>query len=127
MAPRILVIDDELYILRLMDMILERNGYEPVLASNAGEGLQALQENQIAAVTCDLMMPGMSGMDFIKRVQADPCLCHIPVILVTAAGTEEDLERARRSGAASALIKPFSERSLIDLIRQSISPSGDLF
>jgi CheY-like chemotaxis protein len=122
MKGRVLVVDDELYARRLIEMILERYQYSVQTASSGAEALTLLREREFHAVTCDLIMPGMNGMEFLKRVTTDPQLRRIPVIMITAAGTQEDLERSCQRGAAGALIKPFSERQLIQMLEQVIPP-----
>lgn len=121
MKANILVVDDELYARRLIEMILERYNYTVQTASSGIDGLNLLRQHEFHAVTCDLLMPGMNGMEFLKRVTSDPDLRRVPVIMITAAGTQEDLERACQRGAAGALIKPFSERQLVLLLEQVTS------
>jgi CheY-like chemotaxis protein len=117
MGSRILVVDDEDYLRRLVRFVLERAGYEVVLAASAEEGLKILREIHPDAVTVDLMMPGQSGLDLLEEKQADPSIRDVPSLVLTAVGIKADLERANSLGATATLNKPFSRTQLVDAIR----------
>jgi putative two-component system response regulator len=109
-VTRVLVIDDEDVIRTLMCEILERVGYEPVGAETAQRALQLLDEQEIAVVVSDIVMPGLTGLQLLEEVRARrPSL---PVILVTGAGTYENLSEAVTRGANGLVIKPFSHADL---------------
>jgi CheY-like chemotaxis protein len=123
MKPRILVVDDEMYIRRIVRLVLEKAGYEVLQASTAAEGLRILKDKKPDALTVDLIMPGFKGtefggLDLLEDKQADPEIREIPSIVLTAAGMQADvaLERALSLGAASTLRKPFSQRQLIEAV-----------
>jgi CheY-like chemotaxis protein len=117
MRTRILVVDDEDYLRRLVRFVLERAGYEVVLAASAEEGLKILREIHPDAVTVDLMMPGQSGLDLLEEKQADPTIRDVPTLVLTAVGIKADLDRANSLGATATLNKPFSRTQLVDAIR----------
>jgi CheY-like chemotaxis protein len=128
MKPRILVVDDEMYIRRIVRLVLEKAGYEVLQASTAAEGLRMLRENRPDALTVDLIMPGLKGnefggLDLLEKKQADPDIQGIPSIVLTAAGMQADvaLERALSMGAISTLRKPFSQRQLIEAINNLLN------
>jgi putative two-component system response regulator len=107
---RILVIDDEHVIRDLMREILERGGHETVGAETADDALALLDDPEIALVVSDIVMPGLSGLELLEEVRARrPSL---PVILVTGAGTYENLSQAVTRGADGLVIKPFSHADL---------------
>jgi CheY-like chemotaxis protein len=123
MKPRILVVDDEMYIRRIVRLVLEKAGYEVLQASTAAEGLRILKEARPDAITVDLIMPGLKdtefgGLDLLEDKQADPDIREIPSIVLTAAGMQADIaiDKALKLGAISTLRKPFSQRQLIEAI-----------
>ncbi len=128
MKPRILVVDDEMYIRRIVRLVLEKAGYEVLQASTASEGLRILREVKPDAITVDLIMPGFKGtefggLDLLEDKQSDPDIRDIPSIVLTAAGMQADvaLERALSMGAMSTLRKPFSQRQLIEAVNSLLN------
>ncbi len=113
---RILIVDDEDYICRLMRMVLEKAGYEVLEAHTVPRGLELLREQIPDLVTVDLMMPDRDGLELLKEKAADPTIQAIPSLVVTAVGLQTGLERARELGARSALAKPFSQHQLIEAV-----------
>jgi putative two-component system response regulator len=107
---RVLVIDDEEVIRGLMREILERAGYETIGAETAEQALSLLEEQDVSLVVSDIVMPGLTGLEVLEEVRARrPSL---PVILVTGAGTYENLSEAVTRGANGLVIKPFSHADL---------------
>jgi putative two-component system response regulator len=105
---RVLVIDDEAVIRDLMVEILERAGYEAVGAETAGRALELLDE--VSVVVSDIVMPGLSGIELLDEVRRRrPSM---PVVLVTGAGTYENLSEAVARGADGFVMKPFSHPEL---------------
>jgi len=128
MKPRILVVDDEMYIRRIIQIVLEKAGYEVLQATTAMDGLRMLKENQPDALTVDLIMPGIAhadfgGLDLLEQKQTDPDIRDIPSIVLTAAGMQADLalEQALKMGASSTLRKPFSQRQLIEAVNNLVN------
>lgn len=116
MGVKVLVVDDEDYIRRLIRFVLESEGYEVRLASSTEEALNLIQSFQPDIVTVDLMMPGRSGLDLLAEMKSDPATSDIPSLVVTAVGIRADLEQANELGATATLNKPFSHRQLVDAI-----------
>ena len=109
---RVLVIDDEEHMRRLIRRQLERAGFEVELAGSAKEGLQMMRERKPDAVTIDLMMPEIGGLGLLAEKDADPGIRDVPALVLTAVGWQEDLERAMELGARAVLLKPFSQQEL---------------
>ncbi len=119
---RALVIDDEEVVRDLFKMMLGRNGYEVLSAENGVAGLALLRENlPMDVVLVDWNMPEMNGVAFLRAVRADPALVKTPVLLVTGGGASTQLEEARESGANGVLVKPVTNRILMDKINAFVS------
>ena len=112
MAERILVIDDELDMLMLLRMIIEENtDCEVETTNNPSEGLKMVMEDDYDLVIADLKMPGMDGMEVfeeLKEMRPD-----IPVIIITAYGSLETAEEARKKGVADFITKPFRKDTIL--------------
>lgn len=124
MAKRILVIDDEKMMLRLVQSILSRAGYEVFTAETVDQALTCLEAQPFDLITCDLMLPGTSGLDFLEMMKTGEIQPARPVIVVTAAGFQAELDEARRSGAAEILIKPFTSTQLVELVSRVLKPDS---
>lgn len=116
MPITILIIDDAAHIRRLVARMLEQSGFETLEAADGLQGLRLLKEKKPDLVTCDISMPLMDGHEFLLAAKKDPQIQHIPIIVVTALGQEEEAARATEMGASAYLTKPFSSSHLIDLI-----------
>ena len=112
----VLVIDDNPEILKLMKLLLSEE-FDLDIASSGEEGLTLMRKNLPDLVLSDVMMPGMDGHTFCRRVKEDGALKHIPVILVTARSGAEMLAQGIDSGADDYLAKPFDSVELKARIR----------
>lgn len=109
--PCILFVDDNKDIRELMRNILGK-GFHIITAKNGLEGLEALSNNTIDIVICDLMMPEMDGLEFCRRLKADVQTNHIPVLMLTAKNGAEDQIECYKAGAESYIAKPFEMKIL---------------
>jgi len=109
---RILVVDDELNIRRLVQVNLEAEGYIVEEAVDGIEGLEKIRANPPDLIVLDIMMPRMDGTETMKEIQADPKLQEIPVIFLTAKAQDKDVFIGWQSGCACYLTKPFNPREL---------------
>jgi putative two-component system response regulator len=107
---KILVIDDELIVRMLVVEILETAGHTVIDADSAERALQLLDAGDFDLVVSDVIMPGLSGLELLQRVQAQRA--SLPVVLVTGAGTYETLSQALTRGAAGLVTKPFAHADL---------------
>jgi CheY-like chemotaxis protein len=112
----VLIIDDAVHIRRLVARMLEQAGFHTLEAADGLQGLRILKEKKPDVVTCDISMPLMDGHEFLMVVKKDPQTRHIPIIVVTALGQEEEAARATAMGASAYLTKPFSSSHLIETI-----------
>lgn len=110
MRPRILVVEDDDSLRRVTQVQLEQAGYETATASGGAEALALLERSLPDLVITDLKMPGMSGMDLLRRIKAD--YPEIVVIVVTAFGTIESAVEAMKLGAYDYITKPLHADAL---------------
>jgi DNA-binding response OmpR family regulator len=115
---RILVVDDEPHIRRVLHAMLGKEGFDVVLASEGSEGLRAIASGRIDLVILDLMMPGATGLEILAKIRTDPRNADTPVIILTAKGQDADREAAFAGGADDFLTKPFSPKKLVARIRE---------
>jgi CheY-like chemotaxis protein len=106
-SPRILVVDDDAWILRMVTTVLEKRGYEIVTARDGEEGLAKASSDTPDLVITDVMMPKLDGWAFVKQLRSRQEFAFVPVIFLTALGSDEDRIKGFRLGADDYLPKPF--------------------
>lgn len=116
MSQRILVIEDEEKLRRVVQLQLQSAGYEVELAATAEEGETAAERADL--VLTDLRLPGISGLDFLERMHA--VRRSLPVIMMTAYGSVETAVEAMKKGAADFLVKPFSLDHLTAVVAKAL-------
>lgn len=110
---RILIVEDDKHIAKLVKFNLEKSGYECVTATTGETALNVLAEEQIDLVILDIMLPKMDGFEVCKEIKQDKKLSSIPVIMLTAKGEEVDRVLGLELGADDYVVKPFSPRELV--------------
>lgn len=118
MPKKILVVDDERPIVRLVQVNLEHAGYEVVTAYDGREALEKVEQEKPDLIILDVMMPQMDGFEVMQRLQANPKTRDIPVIMLTAKAQDADVFRGWQSGVTLYLTKPFSPFELISFVRR---------
>jgi two-component system phosphate regulon response regulator PhoB len=111
-APVLLVADDDEDILTLVQLRLSRSGYDVVVARDGEEALRLAQERTPDLAVLDWMMPKATGLDVLRALHAEAETAEIPVVLLTARGSEEDVRAGLDAGAADYIAKPFSPQEL---------------
>jgi DNA-binding response OmpR family regulator len=114
MATRVLLIDDDVRLYELLANYLTQNGFSVTCVPNGHEGLVALAAGTYDAVLLDVMMPGMDGLEVLRRVREKS---RIPVLMLTAKGDETDRVVGLEIGADDYVPKPFSPRELLARLR----------
>ena len=121
---RILLVDDEPYILRSLSYLLTREGYAVATASNGEEGLARLRAVRPRLVFLDIMMPRMNGYEFCEQIKQDPATADTYVIMLSAKGQQIDRERGLLGGADEYMTKPFSPREVAQRVREIFARDG---
>jgi CheY-like chemotaxis protein len=121
MSKRILIVDDEPDILKIVIFRLKTKGYQTISATSGEEALRLVAENKPNLIILDLRMPGIDGDEVCRRIKADQDLCDIPVILLTAS-TGQDIEKlSKEIGAVDFIRKPFDSQEFINKIEGILS------
>mgnify|MGYP001119478237 FL=1 len=115
--PYVLIVEDEEAILEMISLNLHQNNFIPQRSINAEMAEQSLKNNKPDLILLDWMLPGMSGIDFLKRVRINSETKDIPVIMLTAKAEEDDKVRGLDVGADDYIAKPFSPKELIARIK----------
>lgn len=124
MLKKVLVVDDSALIHQMYKMVLTRYKCEIIDALNGQEGLDKLAKNPDAdMVLLDINMPVMNGLEFIKKAKEMGKFSHIPIIIVSTEGKEEDTMRGLALGAKGYVKKPFQPSDLHALI-EKLHPSA---
>ena len=137
MAEKTLIIDDDVDTLKLVGMMLQRQGYRILAATSGAQGLTVAENELPDIILLDLMMPQMDGYEVARRLRANPETAHIPILMFTARGQIEDRVAGFESGADAFLSKPAHPaelqaqvRALLarvkDRPRQATSPAENL-
>ncbi|MBV4366006.1 phosphate response regulator transcription factor PhoB [Erwinia sp. BNK-24-b] len=125
MAKRILVVEDEAPIREMLCFVLEQNDYQPIEAEDYDSAISMLIEPWPDLILLDWMLPGGTGIQFIRHLKREAMTRDIPVMMLTARGEEEDRVRGLEVGADDYIIKPFSPKELVARIKavmRRISP-----
>ena len=108
MTARILIVEDEEALARVLQYNLDAEGYETALAMDGEEAELLLQEQTFDFILLDWMLPGLSGIELCRRLRINPKTRSIPVLMLTARGEEADKVRGLSTGADDYVVKPFS-------------------
>ncbi|HCH00997.1 MAG TPA: phosphate regulon transcriptional regulatory protein PhoB [Vibrio sp.] len=120
MSRRILVVEDEAPIREMLCFVLEQKGYQPVEAEDYDTAINKLCEPYPDLILLDWMLPGGSGINFIKHLKREELTRNIPVVMLTARGEEEDKVRGLEVGADDYITKPFSPKELVARLKAVI-------
>ena len=120
----ILIIEDEPAQAEILAFNLEADGFEPATAATAEDGLLQAESEIPDLILLDWMLPDMSGIDVCRRLKTASETRDIPVIMLTARGSEDDKVRGLNCGADDYIVKPYSTRELVARIRSNLRQSG---
>ena len=127
MAQKILIVDDERHIVRLVQVNLERAGYETIAAYDGLECLEKVEEEEPDMIILDVMMPRKNGFDTLKELQINDETKDIPVIMLTAKAQDKDIFIGWQTGVSAYLTKPFNPRELLTFVERIFKSLEDDF
>ncbi len=122
MAARILAVDDEQSIRKLVTVTLQNRGFEVDDAADGQEALDKAMTNKPDLIVLDVMMPRMDGFEVRKRLRENEETKEIPIIFLTAVGQFESQLAGMESGKEDYLTKPFTPSELADLVEATLNP-----
>lgn len=116
----ILIIDDEESIFEVIEGLLYREGYNLSYVNSGQTALEQIDDIQPDVILLDLMMPQMDGIETCQHLKSNERWCHIPIIMVTALSSKEDLARCLNAGADDFLSKPINSIELRARVRSML-------
>jgi pilus assembly protein CpaE len=123
MAEKILIVDDDVQTLRLVSLMLERQGYRVLSANSAAQALHMAHTEHPGAIVLDIMMPDMDGYEVTRRLRKDPETANIPILMFTAKTQVEDKVSGYEAGADDYLTKPIHPAELTAHLRALLARS----
>ena len=121
MPIRALIVDDSSVMRKIVERSLAQSGIEMSQVFQAGNGVEALavlKENRVDLILCDINMPVMDGLEFIKQLPGVPNAKDVPVVMITTEGSESHVVQALSSGARGYIRKPFTPEQ----VREHVVP-----
>ncbi len=119
--PRVLVVDDDPQVLKLLRLNFEMEGYDVVSATDGNEALEAVDRENVDVVVCDVMMPGVDGLEVVRRLKGDSATARLPVVLLSAKALRGDSQAGLAAGADEYVTKPFDPAELIEVVARLIA------
>ncbi len=117
---KILVVDDEVYILHILEFSLGAEGFEVISANNGELAVEKAKQERPNLIILDIMMPVLDGYETCRRLKREVETKDIPVVLLTAKGRDVDKRLGFEVGAVDYVVKPFSPSRLIERIEEII-------
>jgi DNA-binding response OmpR family regulator len=118
---RVLVIDDDPVILRLLEVNFQLEGFTVLTATDGAEGVAVARAERPDVVVSDVMMPKLNGYELTARLKADPETSAIPILLLSARAQSTDVSDGYDAGADDYVTKPFEPAELVDRVNQLLA------
>ena len=115
---KILIADDEIFMIRLLELTFKKGGYEIVSCRDGQEALATAATARPQLIVLDVMMPGLDGLGALRQLKENPATKDIPVVVLSAKGHALTKVEAKLAGAALFLTKPFSPNQLLGEVRK---------
>ena len=119
----VLVVDDDQVSHQILRILLRREDHDVFSATNGLEAIESIQDQDVDLVITDINMPEMDGLEFLSWLRKDKKFHDIPVIVLTASGQLNLVEKANEQGATGFITQPFSSWELIGLVNQCLDDS----
>jgi DNA-binding response OmpR family regulator len=118
--PRVLVVEDEAALAKVLKLRLEMEGFEVRAAGDGQEAMEMIAQERPDIVVCDLMMPVMDGKQVTRAIKSDKKLKSIPVLILSALKRQQEMDELAKLGADGFAAKPFDSKELTARIRELI-------
>ena len=118
MPIKILIVDDEPSIIVPVQFLMEQNGYDVMVAFSGEEAMEIIAEKKVDLILLDIMLPVIDGFEVCQRVRENPQWNKIKIILLTALGSDANVEKGLALGADAYITKPFSNIEIVDKVKE---------
>lgn len=118
LSNKILIVDDDPYILLSLEFLFKKNGYDVLIARNGTECLELLEVELPQLVILDIMMADIDGFSICEKIKASPKLSPIKVVFLSAKSKDTNIKKGYELGASLYVTKPFSTRELVKQIKE---------
>jgi len=118
MAQKVLVVDDDPYILMSLEFLMKKSGFQVLVARNGTEALDLIAKELPALILLDIMMPDVDGYAICEKVKSTESWKHIKVIFLSAKTREADIQKGYDLGASLYVSKPFSTKDLVRSVKE---------
>src|SRR4051794_5839828 len=115
---RVLVVDDDPVILKLLEVNFEMEGFDVLVAHDGEEGIAVARRDHPDVIVSDIMMPKKSGLELVTELKGDPDTTAIPILLLSAKAQNADVRSGLDSGADDYITKPFEPLELVDRVNR---------
>jgi DNA-binding response OmpR family regulator len=123
LIKKVLVVDDDPYILMSLEFLMKKNGYDVMVARNGTEALDIVGKQLPDLVLLDITMPDVDGYEICRQIKKSARLKHTKVVFMSAKTKEADVQKGYDLGAALYVTKPFSTRELVKQIKGLLAPN----
>ncbi|MBS1734028.1 MAG: response regulator [Bacteroidetes bacterium] len=120
-AHKILVVDDDPYILMSLEFLMRKNGFDVMVARNGTEALDLVEKQLPDLVLLDIMMPDVDGYEICRYIKKSSRLKNTKVVFVSAKSKESDIQKSYELGASLYITKPFSTRELLKQVKELLA------
>jgi DNA-binding response OmpR family regulator len=117
---KVIVVDDEPFILMMIQDKLTKAGFDVITLRESIEAVEVIRKELPDLVILDWMMPDLSGLEICRILKSDPDLQSIPIFMLTAKGQDSDERLGISSGVSRYITKPFSPKSLLGLVEETV-------
>lgn len=122
MAKTIMIIDDSASIRQVVNLTLKKSGYDAIEAIDGKDALGKLDGQKINLIICDVNMPNMDGITFLRELKQNPGYKFTPVIMLTTESQEAKMQEGKAAGAKAWVVKPFKPENMLSAIEKLILP-----
>jgi DNA-binding response OmpR family regulator len=121
---KILIVEDEPLVVRIVEANLKIEGFEVIVASDGEAGLELAQSELPCLIILDVLLPKMHGWEVLRHLKATPATQNIPIIVLTVLDALEYLEHAQSSNVEKYIVKPFEPEELLTTVRELLKENA---
>jgi two-component system chemotaxis response regulator CheY len=124
MAARILVVDDSKSIRQLLGFVLRKAGHTVVEAADGRQALERFAAERVDLILCDLIMPTLDGLSFLRELRALPAGAATPVVMLTTESQESGKQEGKALGVKAWIVKPFAPQQILEAVARLLPAGG---